>query len=153
GSAEAAVGSNTASDAAPPPPSPADAAPVARAQADTDSAPVTFLAAAHDVQIFARVNGIITHLDVEEGSRLAAGGRLAQIEDDSQRLALQEREADLASASAAYDRAVKLHDTNVLADQQLTDARSAFDIARARRDRAKLDLEHCAVRTPIAGVV
>src|SRR5262249_56084318 len=51
------------------------------------------------------------------------------------------------------DRAVKLHDTNVLADQQLTDARSAFDIARARRDRAKLDLEHCAVRTPIAGVV
>src|SRR5262249_41609881 len=51
------------------------------------------------------------------------------------------------------DRAVKLHDTNVLADQQLTDARSAFDIARARRDRARLDVEHCAVRTPIRGVV
>lgn len=151
GSAQAAVGSGAAPDATPLPP-PADA-PAGRAAADTDSAPVTFLAAAHDVQIFARVNGIITHLDVEEGSRLAAGGRLAQIEDDSQRLALQEREADLASASSTYDRAVKLHDTNVLADQQLTDARAAFEIARARRDRATLDLEHCAVRTPISGVV
>jgi membrane fusion protein (multidrug efflux system) len=128
-------------------------APVAAPQPEPDSGSVTFLAAAHDVEVFARSEGVVTVLDVEEGRRVRAGARLAQIEDEAQRFTLQEREAELHSAEAAFQRAQKLHADKMLSEQQFIEARSEYETARARRDRARLDLERCAVRAPFAGVV
>ncbi len=127
--------------------------PAAVSVGDPDSGYVTFLAAAHDVQVFARTEGMVTALDVEEGSRVAVRQRLAQIEDDAQRFALKESEAQLTSVQSSFERAQKLHAEGVLTEQQLLDARAAFEVAAARRDRAKLDWERCAIRSPIRGIV
>jgi membrane fusion protein (multidrug efflux system) len=124
-----------------------------REAASPDSGYLTFLAALHDVQVMARSSGLVTARDVDEGSRVAAGQRLAQVEDDLQRLAVQEREAELATAQAAYERARRLHGEKMLSEQQLLEARSAHEMALARRDRARVEHERCAVRAPISGIV
>jgi RND family efflux transporter MFP subunit len=84
---------------------------------------------------------------------VAAGATLARIDDRERRAALDEREAALAAKESAWARAQRLHDENVISDEQWIAARSEWQVARAQRDRAKLEWERCTVRTPIAGVV
>ncbi len=113
----------------------------------------TALVPLHSVEIFARVDGEIVALDVEEGRRVAPGDRLAQLDDRERRATLDMREAEVARAESSWQRAQRLHDQKVISDEQFITARAEWQIARAERDRARIDLERCAVRTPIAGLV
>ena len=113
----------------------------------------TALAPLRDVEIFARLDGEVVALDVEEGRRVSAGQRLAQLDDRERRATLAEREAEVAQAEAGWQRAQRLHEQKVISDEQWIAARSEWQIAQARRDRARVDWERCAVRAPFAGVV
>jgi membrane fusion protein, multidrug efflux system len=113
----------------------------------------TALAPLHDVEIFARLDGEVVALDVEEGRRIAAGQRLAQIDDRDRRATLAEREAQAARAESAWQRAQRLHEQSLIADEPWIAARADWQVAVAQRDRARLEWERCAVRAPIAGVV
>ena len=113
----------------------------------------TALAPLHDVEIFARLDGEIVSLDVEEGRRVAPGARLAQLDDRERRATLAMREAEAARAESAWQRAKHLHDQSLISDEQFIAARSDWQIAGAQRDRARVEWEHCAVRTPIKGLV
>lgn len=119
----------------------------------TDLSYETALVPLHSVEIFARLDGEIVALDVEEGRRVAAGDRLAQMDDRERRATLDVREAELAKAESAWQRAQRLHDQKLISDEQFIATRSDWQIARAQRDRARIDWERCAVRTPIAGMV
>ncbi len=141
--------------------SPPATEPVATAVEDTltpaDSpADLTFetaLAPLHDIEIFARLDGEIVALDVEEGRRVVPGARLAQLDDRERRATLAMREAEVARAESAWQRAQSLHEQKVISDEQFIAARSEWQIAGAQRDRARVEWEHCAVRTPIKGLV
>jgi membrane fusion protein (multidrug efflux system) len=146
-----------AADAAPPasetarevtrPDSIAGAVPAADETFQTSLVPV------RDVEIVARLEGEVVSVDIEEGRRVVRGARLAQIDDREQRATLSVREAEFARAEAAWQRAERLHEQKVISEEQLIAARSDWQIAGAQRDRSRLELERCAVRTPIAGVV
>jgi RND family efflux transporter MFP subunit len=113
----------------------------------------TALAPLHEVEIFARLDGEIVALDVEEGRRITAGQRLAEIDDRDRRATLAEREALVSRTESGWQRAQRLHDQSLISDEQWIAARSDWQVAQAQRDRARLDWERCAVRSPIAGVV
>lgn len=113
----------------------------------------TALTPLHDVEIFARLDGDVVALDVEEGRRIPAGQRLAQIDDRERQATLAEREAQVARTESAWTRAQRLHDQKLISDEQWIGARSDWQVAQAQRDRARIDAERCAVRSPIAGVV
>ena len=113
----------------------------------------TALAPIHDVRILARLDGEIVRVDVEEGGRVPAHQVLAQIEDRERRTTLAMREAEADRAESAWTRAERLHEQNVISDEQHLAARAEWQIAVARREQALIDVERCAVRTPIAGVV
>ena len=146
----------------------ADAAPSAGAPALEDPRPVdsladlvpqvdeifeTALAPLHDVAVFARLEGEVVGVPVEEGSRVVAGDRLAQLDDRDRSATLVMREAEAARAESAWERAQRLHELKVISEEQYLAAQSESKIAGAQRARARLELERCTVRTPIAGVV
>jgi RND family efflux transporter MFP subunit len=119
----------------------------------TDPTFETALVPLHDVEIFARLDGEVVSVDVEEGRRVAPGERLAQLDDRERRATLDMREAEVARAESAWQRAQRLHEQNVISEEQFIAARSEWQIARAQRDRARIEWERCAVRTPIGGLV
>jgi RND family efflux transporter MFP subunit len=151
----------SAETAAPAPqPTPAAAAteatplpPATESALDTDPSFDTVLAPLHDVEVFARLDGELMAIDVEEGQRVRPGARLAQIDDRARRALLDEREAALARAESAWQRGQRLAAEQVLSDEQFIQARADWQIARAQRDRATIEWQRCAVRSPIPGLV
>jgi len=113
----------------------------------------TALAPIHEVRIVARLEGEIVRVDVEEGRRVPAGMVLAGIEDRERLTTLAMRKAEADRAESAWGRADKLHQQKVISDEQHITARADREIALARQEQAQIDVDRCAVRTPIAGVV
>ncbi len=134
--------------AAPPPTD--SLAPLALA---TDAGFETALAPLHDIQVFARLEGEIVGVPVEEGRRVRAGDKLAQLDDRERRATLEMREAELSRAESAWQRAQRLHAQKVISEEQYIAARSDWKIAGAQRNHALIEWERCTVRTPIAGVI
>ena len=120
---------------------------------EADSSFETVLAPLRDVEVFARVAGVVQALDVEEGRRVTVGNRLARIDDREQQATLDECKAQEDRAKLAWDRAQRLHEEKVISEEQWIAARSEWQIATARRQRAEVELSHCSVTSPIAGVV
>ncbi len=113
----------------------------------------TVLAPVRDVQVSALIEGQIVQLAVEEGQRVAEGARLAQLDDREQKATLDEAEPELSSTHAAWERSQRLRTQSVISEEQFLEARSQWQRAQARRDRARVEWERCSVRAPISGVV
>ena len=113
----------------------------------------TALAPLRDVQIIARLDGEAVGVFFEEGRRVAAGSRLAQLDDRERRATLDERKAEAARAESAWQRARRLYEQKLIAEEQYIAARSDWQIAEAQRERAGIELDRCTVRSPIAGVI
>src|SRR5262245_45648772 len=111
------------------------------------------LAPLHEVEIVGRIEGEVVGVYFEEGRRVPAGARLAQIDDRERRATLDERKAEEARTQAAWERAQKLYDQKMISDQEWIAARSDWQVAVSQRERAGIDWERCAVRSPIAGVI
>jgi len=113
----------------------------------------TALAPLHEVEIVGRLEGEVVGVDVEEGHHVAAGTRLAQLDDRERRATLEERKAEEARTEAAWQRARSLYEQKVISEEQFISARSDWQVAVSQRERAGIEWERCAVRTPIAGLI
>jgi RND family efflux transporter MFP subunit len=121
--------------------------------AAADPAFETALVPLHDIEIFSRLDGEVVAVDRDEGGRVGPGDRLAQLDDRDRRATLDMREAEVVRAESAWQRAQRLHDQGVISEEQFVTAKSDWQIARAQRDGARVELERCAIRTPIRGLV
>lgn len=119
------------------------------------------------VTVGAEVNGVIRKVFVDYNSPVKAGQAVAQIDTLVYQANLTQAEGDLANAQAA----LKLAEANLKRKQELSDkkmlAPSDYDTAVAgveqahatvttrqgARDKAKADLDHCTIYSPIDGVV
>lgn len=113
----------------------------------------TALAPLHEVEIVGRLEGEVVGVYFEEGHRVGAGAKLAQLDDRERRAALEERKAEEARSEAAWQRARKLYDQKMISEEQFISARSDWQVAVSQRERAGIEWERCAVRTPIAGLI
>ena len=123
--------------------------------------------AVRSAEIRARVDGIVEHTLYQEGRDLPANAPLFQIDARDYRAQLQQAQATLARAISLRDNAASMVDRfkplvgrhavsaqeydAALATRQQADA--SVDDAQAAVTLAKLRLERCIVRTPIAGRV
>lgn len=117
------------------------------------------------VSIQPQVSGRITALHFADGADLKKGDPLFTIDPRPYRAALASAEADLAEARAALDlarvqyaRAADLVETNAVSRSEYDTRKSAVEVAEAQIGRgeaavetARLNLEYCAVRSPIDG--
>lgn len=112
-----------------------------------------------------QVNGIIRRRLFQEGSFVNAGQPLYQIDDSLFRAAVQQAEANLASARATADAAqaraeryAPLAEIEAIAQQDYTDAeaqareaQAAVAQARAALETARINLRYSRVAAPISG--
>ena len=120
-----------------------------------------------NVQVGSQVSGNIQKLFVDYNSQVKAGQLIAQIDPALFQATVTQAEGDLASAQAALELArINESRTQALvakqnsAQSELDQATAALHQAEANvkikqgaLDKAKADLDHCAITSPIDGVV
>jgi HlyD family secretion protein len=120
-----------------------------------------------NVQVGSQVSGNIQKLFVDFNSPVKAGQLVAQIDPALFQATVTQAEGDLASAQAALELArVNAARTQDLVAKQnsaqsdldqamatLHQAEANVKIKRGALDKARTDLEHCAITSPVDGVV
>lgn len=121
---------------------------------------------AREVQVRARVDGILEERTYDEGAEVEAGTRLFRIDPRPYRIAVQRAEAGLAEATAVrnearrqWDRVENLFDQDAVSARERDLARSELELADAQRQTAaanladaRLDLGYTDVTASISGV-
>jgi membrane fusion protein (multidrug efflux system) len=111
------------------------------------------LLAENEATIAAEVEGRVTEVRVDLGSRVAQGDVLARLDRDMLAASLRQAEARLRSASVDEERARKLSAEGVVSPQEYGRLATVLEVARAERDLARIRLEHSTVTAPTAGAV
>jgi membrane fusion protein (multidrug efflux system) len=123
-------------------------------------------AGSRDVEVRARVTGILLKRNFREGAAVTRGQSLFTIDPEPFRIALQIAQAELAAAEARLDQARRnsarlkpLAEAKAASQKDYDDAASAeriadadVKLAHARLAEAKLNLEYTRVEAPIAGI-
>jgi membrane fusion protein (multidrug efflux system) len=154
-------------DAPPPPPPPE----VSVQTAGEHAAPLALTytartAGSREVEVRARVGGILVKRRYAEGARVAAGQPLFLIDPEPVRARVARARAAVAMAKARLEEArrnqeriLSLVDQKLVSQSQRDAAVSAYEVAIASRDAAEaelrtalLDLEYTDVRAPIGGL-
>ena len=118
-----------------------------------------------EVEVRARVSGILLAQSYQEGAAVKAGDLLFRIDPAPYEIALSLAKAQLAQEQARADQAAAeanrqqaLFGVQAASVKEVDDAKSLAAAARAARDiaaakvrSAELDLSYCEVRAPIAG--
>jgi membrane fusion protein (multidrug efflux system) len=150
---------------APPPPEVA----VQTVQADGVPLDLTYTArtvGSREVEVRARVGGILLKRRYEEGSRVKEGQPLFLIDPEPIRARVASARAELSVAKARLDEAKRQHDRilplfeqNAVSQSRRDEAISAFEVAQANMEAAEsnlrtaqLDLGYTDVRAPISGL-
>jgi membrane fusion protein (multidrug efflux system) len=158
-------GAAPTSDAAPPPPS------VVVAEVRAEAVPLHFqyagrIAAFREVEVRARIQGILQAKTFIEGSRVKQGDVLFRIDPAPYeaelaraRASRQQAQAQVARTERDLERAVTLFQRNVGTEKARDDALSARDLARAalagaeaQVKTAEINLGYTTITAPIAGV-
>src|SRR5467141_2022753 len=120
-----------------------------------------------NVQVGSQVSGNITKLFVDFNSQVKAGQVVAQIDPALFQATVTQAEGDLASAQALLELAkvnarrtqelfAKKTSSQADVDQAMANLHQAeanVKIKQGALDKAKADLEHCAITSPIDGIV
>jgi membrane fusion protein (multidrug efflux system) len=119
-----------------------------------------------EVEVRARVTGILEKRNFREGARVKQGQSLFVIDPEPFRVALARAEADVAVAQARLAQAQRevkrlkpVIEARAISQKEFDDAMSAEQVAdaelksaRARVNEAKLNLQYTRVEAPISGV-
>ena len=119
-----------------------------------------------EVEVRARVGGILIKRRYEEGSRVQEGQPMFQIDPEPIRARLASARAEVAVAKARLDearrqqdRVLPLFEKNAVSQSRRDEVVSAFEVAQANlaaaeaaQRTAELDLEYSDVRAPITGL-
>lgn len=111
------------------------------------------LEAVRTAQVRARVEGIVEKRLFVEGSDVAAGAPLFQLDARTYRTAAAWAEADAAVAKQNLERHGALLSMKAVSQQEFDLAEAKLKQAEAALAKAKLDLENTTVPAPIAGRV
>ena len=119
-----------------------------------------------EVEIRARVGGILLKRNYTEGSRVNAGDVLFEIDPAQYKVALDKAKAQLAQAKAQllstqqdWNRISKLFKQRVVSEKSKDDAQASLDsakaavqMAQAQVDEAQLNLDYTTVTAPVGGL-
>lgn len=142
--------------APPAPPAPPPAA-VSVERVTTANVPLTFeyagrAAGSREVEVRARVNGILTKRLYVEGQPVKQGDVLFEIDPESFTAVQAQAKAVFNQAQADWQRAQSLFKERAISERERDAARSSFEQAKAVLTTAEIDLGYTTVTAPISGV-
>lgn len=106
-----------------------------------------------DVQVTARMTGIIVTIHVERGVAVAKNQPLASLDARELELNIREAREEMELRRAEWERAKALAAGNILSRAELDERQARHEVARARHDKTKELRDRAIVRAPFAGVV
>ena len=150
-----------------PPPAAVAVVPLAASSVPMSYEYVGQTAGSRDVEVRARVSGILLKRNFTEGGSVRRGQSLYSIDPVPFQVALAKADADVASAVAKLGQATRtlnrlkpLWEARAVSQREYDDAASAEAVARAdlkgaqaRRAEAALNLEYTRVESPLSGAV
>ncbi len=109
------------------------------------------LQAVRTAQVRARVEGVVEKRLFAEGTDIAAGAPLFQIDARTYQAQAAAAEADLAAAKAVFGRYTPLLEIKAVSQQEFDAAQARVKQAEAAMAKARLDLENAVPPAPISG--
>ena len=100
-----------------------------------------------------RVPGRLVELPVRKGQAVAKGDLIARLEPRDFEIAVEEARATFQKASADFERYKTLYERNAVPLADLDQRRSQRDVAQARLDEARQNLDYTSLRAPFAGMI
>jgi len=111
------------------------------------------IAAVNSVDVSSKITGLITEVKVKENDMVKAGQVLIQLDDTSLKAQVSQARAQLANATAIYERSKKLAAIGGESIQQLDSDRTAYEVAKATYDNIVSQFHDTVIRAPIDGMV
>lgn len=133
------------------PPAEVDVITVASASATITQDLPGRLQATRSAQVRARVEGVVEKRLFAEGTDIAAGTPLFRIDARTYQAQAAAAEADLAAATASFDRYKPLLELKAVSQQEFDAAQAKVKQAEAALAKARLDLENAVPPAPISG--
>lgn len=109
--------------------------------------------ARRSVDVRSNAMGTITHLDLAPGSYVEAGTILARLQDEAERIALEQGQIQLADARADAQRIRQLQGTGAVTEVRLRETELALRSAELAVRQAEFDLSQRQIEAPISGWV
>jgi len=105
------------------------------------------------VGVNSQLSGVLLELHVEEGDRVEEGEILALLDDAELAAQLRSAEANLEVSDAAYRRAERLRERQVVTEAEFERERAAYAAARAEVDQLRTRIARTRIRAPLTGIV
>jgi RND family efflux transporter MFP subunit len=105
------------------------------------------------VDVYPLVSGIIDEIYVEEGMLVEEGRALLKLVDDEIILNEKQAEVDYLQQTANFERLKKMHDQQLISDEEFENARFNLEQAKLTWDKARLTRERTTIRAPISGII
>jgi RND family efflux transporter MFP subunit len=105
--------------------------------------------------VYAKVSGYLSSISVDYGSHVHAGETLATLQLPEQQADLERAQSAYTLAKISYDRILSVVHANpgILAQQDVDNARAAYESARDERNRAQVMLDYTTITAPFDGIV
>lgn len=111
------------------------------------------ITAKEEVKIIAQAEGKITRLAVEEGDKVAKGQTLVTLDARILEAQTKEAEANVEDALAGYNRLQRLRKSGLVSEQEFEQARTRYNVLKARLEYQRALLNYTTIKSPISGVV
>ena len=107
----------------------------------------------HATPLSMQATGRVVAVHVKNGDRVHKGQVLLELDNTQAMNALRGTEASLQHAEDGYNRALKVHDKGVIADQKMVEIESQRAQAQSLYESAKRQVEECSLVAPSEGIV
>lgn len=135
------------------PPMPVEAAVATRQTIVDQFSAVGTLDAINAIEVTSEIDGRIVGLPFHEGSYIAEGDLIAQLDDVQLRAERDRSQAVLEQRRVTFDRVKELVAQNLAPKQDLDDASAAFKVAEADLTLSEAKLAKTRVKAPFAGQI
>jgi RND family efflux transporter MFP subunit len=106
-----------------------------------------------NIQVSAKMPGVVTHVLVREGEMVAAGQILAQIDNNLIVRGIEEVKSQMELAKTVYDRQKNLWDQKIGTEVQFLQAKSNKESLERRLASMNEQNDMAKIKSPVAGVV
>jgi len=128
-------------------------APVVMAETANRVGAIGTAEAARTVALYPRATGMVTEIAFTPGQHVEAGATLVRLDDDSEKIAVEQAKIALADADARATRNDRLAETRAISAAERDTARFELSKARLALQEAELALSRRTIAAPFSGVV